>query len=722
VKWLDDLIVVNDIYIFQMRMWVWGLILTAHWVGCKTHTGTPITVVPWQGKARIQGAYVLTPITIILKDRLCEDLPSQIKVTNKAVRLLNNIQLDPSDRGVIKQLTYLVLQIELTYTEIIRYVTTLSLCPHEIMSKIRSNFSSLREALNVGWNGMSSIEHKIAPALVAHRPIIPQYQVAQFPSILLGIGAGIIGGTLIGSLFGSSDHTEEIKVINQNLHKTNKNILITNTRLDVLAQNVSIAMGNIKTILEGIQDVTNQRERKHNLYWNLDQVLRVATNTNILFKLVETTITLLREGILNAELIHLPTLQKVVKEGLNIFGDLEFPIHEISKGTLTEIVKLIRIDNLGQGNFIAIIPLVRKTHYKPYSLIPVPVQINSGSFMIADTKDIILEGADDYILTEKNNIIKIGNMTYMLNQIHPVWSKRKSTCEWEGLQQNTGEVFKLCEFRKFGTDTGIHLTETEHNRILYVSEETMVHLNCPDGRIRAPLIGLHTVSPQCDIETEDLKWPAQQTKEINIKTILAEKPHPYDITTLPILTINDTNPIHESIRKLIQKLPENKSFTFDFDGYNLSMEEVQSYTIIANVGITILTFINLILIVLLYFRYIKNMNKRKINEEESGLELGLRESFRKQIRETFPLDRIQNKLRNSSARNSIRKKLKSSRDRLRNTRDSIRKLAKHRALEPMTRNVGTNTQIISPVAEVRTVITPTAVEIKPSAPPLSRYK
>ena len=146
-----------------------------------------------------------------------------------------------------------------------------------------------------------------------------------------------------------------------------------------------------------------------------------------------------------------------------------------------------------------------------------------------------------------------------------------------------------------------------------MTEITQVELDCPDGRVRDRLIGLHQIPLQCDVSTDKVYWPAKQTMNIDIKDILTNVPNKFDSTQLPIVNLNDTNQVHDSIKTMISDLPNKEdTFTFDFDEHNLSLEQVQSYTIIAYGALTVIVIINSIILgLMVIFKCRKWIHNRK---------------------------------------------------------------------------------------------------------------
>lgn len=103
--------------------------------------------------------------------------------------------------------------------------------------------------------------------------------------------------------------------------------------------------------------------------------------------------------------------------------------------------------------------------------------------------------------------------------------------------------------------TGTFMTETKYHRLIYLTERTRVELDCPDEKIRDNLYGLHKFPLQCDISTDHVSWPAQQSVKIEIQNLIPDIAHP-DITKIPIINVNESDKVSDSIRTLISELPD----------------------------------------------------------------------------------------------------------------------------------------------------------------------
>ena len=254
--------------------------------------------------------------------------------------------------------------------------------------------------------------------------------------------------------------------------------------------------------------------------------------------------------------------------------------------------------------------------------------------MIAEINDIILVDDYSYIISNRDSVHLINNDTDMVKNINPIWQLEHSSCEWEGFRGNVTAILYLCNFKKAGMSNGIFLSENNERRLIYFTNATLVELDCPTGKIRDRLIGLHTIPLQCELMTNEVRWPAKLMEKINIKDIIEPSTSSrgaLDLTHLPLFTVNNSNPLHNTIKTLIDKLPTEDEFTFAFEDYDLSLEEVQSYSIIAQGVLGTMVIINTILIVFLYLsKIVRKTNKTKSranNELESGLRKNLGKSF-----------------------------------------------------------------------------------------------
>ena len=413
---------------------------------------------------------------------------------------------------------------------------------------------------------------------------------------------------------------------------------------------------------------------------------------------------MLRSGKVNSDLLDIETIKAVIKEGLQIYPELEFPIVEISRHSLNDIMSFITIKNLGFNNFIALIPLVYPQRYNIVSMIPHPMQL-AEKLLIAEINEIFLYDMDNYVITTANQLHSINNLTHILQKVEPVWNINHTSCELSCFLMDTENIVRLCNFKNLGIPSGIYLTNTPSSRLVFTTQETQLELKCPSGMIRQSLEGITYVPNNCDIKTHDVSWPAELSHELDIEVLVeGNVENPFDITNLPIFTINKSTPLHDSIKKLIDDLPSDNPFVIPFETMDLSLEEVQTYSILAHGSLIIFVIINFILIIVLYCLYLRKRNDNNRNDIETGKNGRIRDSLTLPLRNSFR--RVQHKLKTlkhdvdnmsqsgvSSTRSSLSRKVKS---RGRQLRRSIKKRVRTRSRESnnsghSSKSVGTNT-------------------------------
>ena len=623
-------------------MWIYFAVIACA-CGRPLHSpveNEPVTITEWPGYAQTKGAFLLSRVNLSPITNNCEDLANNLKVATQLIQVIIHSKLVESSNQHIQQFSYLCLGLENSYNKILKYVGELVLCDQKITKEIWTLNDNFQSELNGAWKEIKiqeEVKFRNSPLAIINRgnslitaleEIRPprNSQVQNFPGLLAGlaIGTGVIGAGILGSMFGTNNE-QEIENLNDKINRIHKNVFVTNERIDMLAKNVTKAITDVKIILEKIITMRSKQDAFQGMLWNLDQLVNNAENIKLSFRLGEITLTMLEAGFINPDLIQVKTFNKIVSEGLKAFPNLQFPL-KISKTNMPYILKLTEIKKIGHNTFVMITPLVNKQRFQIYNLIPHPVSVKSRTLVLPEIKNTILVDKDSYIVTDSENIISINNDTHIVDNTEPIWNATKNSCEWEGFKQNASGMVTNCNFKKVGMTTGTFVTENKQHRLLYLTERTTVKLDCPDGKIRDTLQGLNKIPLSCDISTDKVYWPAKQNVKIDIQDWLSEE-DPFDVTKLPVININNSNEASDSIRKLISELPsESDAFTFDFHGYNISPEQVQSYSIIAYGALSILVITNSIILgIMLAFRWKKwTSTKERVLKRIAST----RESFR----------------------------------------------------------------------------------------------
>ena len=648
----------------------------------------------WTGECQIEGAYLVSSVELNYLNTICVQINTNILTFNDTIHALilsRPFTSTTPDVSYIRRASFVLLSAERAITEIIEIIERDIVCSPDMLHQITTTYYSLKTTLNVMWDKLRKSTgarptQEVTMAFISARPKLnrpPPGAQILIGTLVGSLAAGFLGG-IIGSTFGA-DHSQQINDLNDNIGKVNKKVLITNKRIDLLSEEVQNALKDIKLILSHMQAYDQESELKTILLWNIEQIKLALTNQLIVLKISQNTVSLLRAGIINTDVVDIKSIRAVIKEGTTFYKDqdLTFPIKNISKEKIATVLSLIEIRPIGANKFIAIIPLVYKMKYKIYSLIPHPVKIEK-TLMIAEVKEVLLHNNQSYITTSLQNIHSINNSSHVLRQIEPIWDAKQSSCEWEGIKKNVSAMLKLCNFRRLGTTNGIYLANTANDRLIYLTQETVVELSCPEGKIRDKLIGLNHIPQGCDLKTDLVNWPARQSKQIAMSSI-SQKPtnNTFDVTHLPTIKLNDTNRVHTSIKTLVDKLNPDKPLTFKFT--DIPLEEVQLYTIAGTGIVSIIVMINSVLIV--YLCYKGRLLKR---DEEPEVELGLRKSMQKKIlfsprdslkfspRDSFR--RIQNKLKNTRDNISLSEltsRNSSLREKLRKPGRSVRRKLQH---------------------------------------------
>ena len=440
-----------------------------------------------------------------------------------------------------------------------------------------------------------------------------------------------------------------------------------------------------------------QAHSAYTIMWNMEQLKQAATNLLLLFKVADNSLTLLRSGFLNSDLLNLYTFKRVIAEGTQVYKDLEFPILNLSRGNIPKIISLIKIQHLMKNKFIMKIPLVQKADYKIYSLIPHPIKLQSGSIMIAEMNELILLTKTQYIIIpSQQGVTSINSSFHIINNMEPLWDITQNSCEYASFVEDVTSVMTLCNFKRLGLHKGIYLTNTPHNRLLYVSNITSITLDCPDTIIKDKVIGLNLIPFECTLTMDQVTWPALLKHEVNIEALLdkTKKGKSFGITYLPPFLVNESHPLHETIKDHIDKLPSEESdFTFDFDKYDLSLEEVTSYSIVAYGTVTVIVIINSILIFLLYLTIVRKWLQGRTELGSNDSESGLRNRIARKL-PFSPNDSIKLPSRDSFRRaktrmnNLSRRSLDSIRSSVKSAAKSTRRHLPHRQTQVPSEVVG----------------------------------
>ena len=469
-----------------------------------------------------------------------------------------------------------------------------------------SNISE--QLINQQNTNLMNLLEQARPRSKEEKVSVPSMERKPKALFLIGAGLGIIGTLLADRIFGT-DSANEIKKLNEDLGKHNKLIKLTNERVDILSKNISQTNDVMKQILDKLVQHDSNQDIHYALLWNLDQLVSLNIEIANTFRLGELTITLLDRGILNPELIQLSSLKAIIDEGLKLFPTLTFPL-EVSRYQLDHVTKLLKVQRLGRHQYIIIIPLTSVRKYKIFKLIAHPLQIDKESLVLPKIQNLILTDKNDtYIVTSQENVYSISASQHILLEIEAIYRQTLLTCEWAVFKERTADIIRLCNFEKTGEINNTYVVETGTSRLVYFAIETDVDINCPGRHTTTKLTGLHNISLACDVTTNQVHWPSKQTATIDV---LTNDTNSFYSTELHVATINKSSDVHTSLRELINKLPKpNSTFTIDFDYYELTRDQLHTYTIFSQSFLTVIVIINSMILGFLCFKW-KQSDKSNI--------------------------------------------------------------------------------------------------------------
>ena len=594
-----------------------------------------------------------------------------LNITNSNLKVIknksnwNNLQL--------KILTISLFKLEHTTDALISFINKLIICNN--IGKTLEYYEKLKNLMNEIWSMLNRQKEAFINRLYFRRPntVIK----AQFPAAVIGIGASFLAGGIVGGLIGQKIDQATIDNLNEKLTNNNNNIIVTNERINLLEENITSVFNDIKEIFVETEKEKLEKNIWEDINFNLNY-LETTTNDYLkLLKIKENKLTLLRNGYLNPEMLDIKQLESAIKQGETALKNLKFPIEEISKRTIHNIIKIIEIKEIKTNRFVAIIPLVTKAKYKINTLIPLPIQLSKNKLVTIKAKNTMLMDNDKYILTSEENLEKINDNIYMIKQSEPIW-RDSSKCEIAAYKRDTTTVMDICNFENIDSLENIYLSESRTKRIIFFIEEKDITIDCPGSRVIKTIVGLYTIPFECAIKTSTFSWPARQSKELKIKNVINTDEVLLNIKKLKILEINETEIINTKIKTLIDRIPEEgDKLTKEFQG--ISLKNIEPISAITVGIITFFLISNFIITIISFRRRSKQTTDDKLWEEELKKRMGKRiKSSRQHFRNA------RNSI-NNSIRDSIRSSYNKSKNRLRERGEHF--------FREKTKNVATNTNI-----------------------------
>ena len=613
--------------------------------------GSTIFVEPWLETAYSQGGSLIVKVDI--KNDNCEKINDLIKIGIKNIKNFKNVT--KINLLQIEKISFSTFRMEQSIEILINLANKLIVCENKIQNIIIM-YKELKNELDIFWNIPELNRNHYFKTLSLSRPN-KLVQTANFPTAIIGVGAGLLIGGVVGNLIGGKLDKWSLNNLNEKITKNEKNILITQESIEILEKNITDIFQDVKNILIELEKDKQQNEISEHMIFNLNNIADTCNNYINLFKIRQNRLTMMKNGIINSEIINIDQFKKVIYEGENSLKNLIFPIREISRKTIPNIAKIIEIKEVLTNKFIAIIPLVRKQRYEINTIIPLPIQLSKTNFMKIKIKNLMLKTREEeFIITDEINLKKIDQNTFIIKKIEPVWMNTSNKCEIAAYNRITDKVMDICNLEKLDSQNEIYISETKRKRIIFVINPEEITLDCPGGKIIRTLTGLFTIPFECHIKTKTFMWPARQLKEIKLDNLLEVNDKLLDIQKLKIFEINDTSIINKKIKDLIEELPnEDDKLTIDFDKFNWEKIEPLSFI---QVGIIVtLLIINAIIIAFFCMkRKENNKGKKEWNEKWKRRWNENVETNKDKFNRTK--DSIRNSFRNSFNRNKERLRIK----------------------------------------------------------------
>ena len=139
-----------------------------------THARTdPITVMPWPGHVKIPGAILVSRVHLHRLYTACYQLQSQLETADSALQAIITSGLSGANKPQIQRVSYLTLNLEYKYDDIIMDVDSLSLCQPNAMMGIWGHYRKLKGTFDSMWVTIKEAKLWSRPQLL-QPPVPPQ--------------------------------------------------------------------------------------------------------------------------------------------------------------------------------------------------------------------------------------------------------------------------------------------------------------------------------------------------------------------------------------------------------------------------------------------------------------------------------------------------------------------------------------------------------------------
>ena len=222
-------------------MWAY-LLLTFCTTVRAINTSPPqiLSVQQWPGQTHLKGETIIAPIQLLNLENICHQLVTNFDITNLTLNALLSSRLLTNNKdnlGFMRKVSFTILNIEKSYTELVDLLDAGLLCPDTIFYNVSSHYFDIKKTFTKVWTEIEKLKpfrknHVVSSAYINARPLanIPPPGAQVFFGAAIGlVASGLVGG-LVGSLFGN-DQAADTKALNEKLRRNNKDIQFTNTKV-----------------------------------------------------------------------------------------------------------------------------------------------------------------------------------------------------------------------------------------------------------------------------------------------------------------------------------------------------------------------------------------------------------------------------------------------------------------------------------------------------------
>ena len=305
-------------------------------------------------------------------------------------------------------------------------------------------------------------------------------------------------------------------------------------------------------------------------------------------------------------------LARLVKEGKEKFGQLEFPA-EIEENPDSDQMITMRQRNLIQVKptsepykYIFVIPFIEpKYRGKLYTLLPFPVATAKDNeiFIPELDKFVVVSEASYSVLKDLNNCKEI-NGGYKCEGVAAKYPFDVPNCSVGYITQANDIVNKYCKFRPVDWTNNIYTVSFRNTWYAYFRKETEVKMLCPSAldSFKKVHSGPLVVYPGCILKTDNVELATFQVSETEVKPHIVDMPMQTPNITI-YGPIYDPNILGMKINDTIIKLT---NFEVEQSWFDTIKSKISQHSWGYS---SITTLVIVVILLLLLYRFCKPKNR-----------------------------------------------------------------------------------------------------------------